>query len=529
MRTHYEVLGLSVDASTSLIRQTYHRLLQIYHPDHNSDPQAHRISAEIIEAYSVIGDPEKRAEYDSSQYPRGQVADSKPDTSSAVPHLEELVCQKCGVQDASLRFSVMTWVASAVFMTQRGGRGGLWCARCRTKQAAIWSTVSGLVGWWGFPWGPIYTLPALYENARGGKQDKSSNARLLRIVGFQLFEKQLYAEAHAALSSSLHIEFDEPTFGFMKSLPATEEVTSRSKARFYSILTAAPSILTTVIIIGCLIYSVNRPSGYAARYQKPKQNVTQAQQIPTYNSVRDEVNLLAGKLAEAVEVNATPVGSHQEGTVRIQDFELDRSRYQSKEFDQVSLQLEKLLSDDSANQDGFVASAYFNSRLMSLSITVLNEYSRGGDIRESIHQVESLSADNHIRSWLLESNYANHYLSLVTLLHNMLKHQTLGHSLNEQRSELQTLNNQIKNIKTDIQAARNDNDGALEHILVLSYNKDVERYNVLLSLEKQNRTIYYGVDLAFNKCLDPAILMGKFRQVNLTSEETNTSALHNNE
>lgn len=29
--------------------------------------------------------------------------------------------------------------------------------------------LSFMVGWWGIPWGPIYTIGSLYTNLRGGK------------------------------------------------------------------------------------------------------------------------------------------------------------------------------------------------------------------------------------------------------------------------------------------------------------------------------------------------------------------------
>lgn len=31
------------------------------------------------------------------------------------------------------------------------------------------STLTGLLGWWGIPWGPIYTIGAFYTNFTGGK------------------------------------------------------------------------------------------------------------------------------------------------------------------------------------------------------------------------------------------------------------------------------------------------------------------------------------------------------------------------
>lgn len=32
----------------------------------------------------------------------------------------------------------------------------------------LWSALSLVGGWWGFPWGPIYTIGSLWTNARGG-------------------------------------------------------------------------------------------------------------------------------------------------------------------------------------------------------------------------------------------------------------------------------------------------------------------------------------------------------------------------
>jgi hypothetical protein len=33
----------------------------------------------------------------------------------------------------------------------------------------VYTLISLLVGWWGIPWGPIYTIGALVTNLRGGK------------------------------------------------------------------------------------------------------------------------------------------------------------------------------------------------------------------------------------------------------------------------------------------------------------------------------------------------------------------------
>ena len=36
-------------------------------------------------------------------------------------------------------------------------------------KGAMYSLISVLIGWWGIPWGPIYTISSIYSNLRGGK------------------------------------------------------------------------------------------------------------------------------------------------------------------------------------------------------------------------------------------------------------------------------------------------------------------------------------------------------------------------
>ena len=37
-------------------------------------------------------------------------------------------------------------------------------------KAAPWILLTALLGWWGIPWGPIYSIQSLVTNFRGGKQ-----------------------------------------------------------------------------------------------------------------------------------------------------------------------------------------------------------------------------------------------------------------------------------------------------------------------------------------------------------------------
>lgn len=64
-KDYYKIMGVGRDASQEDIKKAYRRLARKYHPDVSSEPDAEAKFKEVGEAYEVLGDPEKRAAYDS--------------------------------------------------------------------------------------------------------------------------------------------------------------------------------------------------------------------------------------------------------------------------------------------------------------------------------------------------------------------------------------------------------------------------------------------------------------------------------
>ncbi|MCR4326067.1 MAG: DnaJ domain-containing protein [Candidatus Roizmanbacteria bacterium] len=63
-RDYYEVLGVSKSASAEELKKAYRKLALEWHPDRNKSPNATEKFKEINEAFSVLSDTQKRAQYD---------------------------------------------------------------------------------------------------------------------------------------------------------------------------------------------------------------------------------------------------------------------------------------------------------------------------------------------------------------------------------------------------------------------------------------------------------------------------------
>src|SRR5439155_18424351 len=66
MRDPYEVLGVSKNASEAEIKKAFRALAKKHHPDkHAGDAAAQKRFQEISGAYDILGDKDKRAQYDT--------------------------------------------------------------------------------------------------------------------------------------------------------------------------------------------------------------------------------------------------------------------------------------------------------------------------------------------------------------------------------------------------------------------------------------------------------------------------------
>ncbi len=63
-KDYYQILGVDPDADDKTIKAAYRRLARKFHPDVSTEPRAEEKFKELAEAYEVLKDTDKRAQYD---------------------------------------------------------------------------------------------------------------------------------------------------------------------------------------------------------------------------------------------------------------------------------------------------------------------------------------------------------------------------------------------------------------------------------------------------------------------------------
>jgi len=60
---HYNILQVNPNCDAKILESAYHYLAKMYHPDHTGVDDSTKFN-QIIEAYRILRDPDRRAEYD---------------------------------------------------------------------------------------------------------------------------------------------------------------------------------------------------------------------------------------------------------------------------------------------------------------------------------------------------------------------------------------------------------------------------------------------------------------------------------
>jgi len=184
---YYQILGVPINASADAIKKAYRQLAMELHPDRNPSVDTTKRFQSLQNAYDVLSNPIKRSLYDAQGF--GSDPGDKGRHAANEVH-EPIRCYTCNCVSAQPRYIIFYSVVSYIFATTRTPAQGVYCAACAAKEALFSSALTWAVGWWGFPWGPFYSISTIYRNLLGGLQPPDQNAQLL------LYQAYYFARAN---------------------------------------------------------------------------------------------------------------------------------------------------------------------------------------------------------------------------------------------------------------------------------------------------------------------------------------------
>lgn len=171
MKNYYDILELNSDVSQERIREQYRLLLHAWHPDkfptQEQKRKAEEKIKEINEAYEVLGDPDKRKQYDYkinnpnpvNQEKKSPVDRETPENKTYDREVD--ICQSCG-QLAEVRQVKLYQNIGLLFRRLTKHVEGHLCKACINYYFWQFTGKTMLFGWWGLI--SFFVTPLIFFN-----------------------------------------------------------------------------------------------------------------------------------------------------------------------------------------------------------------------------------------------------------------------------------------------------------------------------------------------------------------------------
>lgn len=579
MQNYYEVLGVDQNATQADIQQAYRELAKRYHPDRNpTDAESATRTMQLInEAYNTLKDPVKRSEYDMDlalSTRQQDVFDSATTSAEAEStdeefYIPECRCERCGRVDSTLRATIFLWVLGLLVVTIRRGWGGVLCSRCRLKYSVLFNLEVWLFGWWGFPWGVIFSIGALLRNSVGGIQPKDANAALLALVSYQLFCQGRYAEALDAGLRSLELQPNEELQAFLEGIRSYTQ-----SQKTYTAKTDKGGILLANAVLAAFFYFMVSYAFYRAETMSsdsaPEATTSHGLVLKTIPDAEENLELI-GESRRKCEEAFREISKHLEQRMPIARVTREANRVvylynvDYAEFDSVligshretiqhALQeaqgytktLKEMASSASPEERAgvlsalekelsFMAAAYFNARVLESGARIFGGLTQSGRIPEGeLGMLEDAKNEYYVGKWLKDNGYSSRFDELLVLLkaidNDIKTSEQIEHTLSE-------LDKQIKADQEAILQMQSKLDLLYASGRFGAYNSLVDQHNSLVRRYKRNIAAFNNkvgmanrtkarleqeiakAGKAFNDCLDQKMIFRWFSNNEASSAE----------
>lgn len=257
---YYQILGVNVNSSHIEIKQAYLKLIKDFHPDLNPNKKdAKEMSQLLNEAYSILSDPKKKYQYDllnnfdiDELEPENEYEKYSENDKETIENLKVYSCDSCKLSNSTLKVTAFLYVISLIFVTNKDAKVKILCSKCRIKYSLLWNLEVWFLGWWGFPYGPIYSIEALFKNSTGGIDLKSNNLSLLKYQTYVHYKNGNYLEAYRNLKEKIRLEKTEEDVVFLNYLK--QFVSLKEKKSIYERIINLPLYIFNIPFILILIY-----------------------------------------------------------------------------------------------------------------------------------------------------------------------------------------------------------------------------------------------------------------------------------
>ncbi|MEM3484059.1 MAG: DnaJ domain-containing protein [Candidatus Methanomethyliaceae archaeon] len=565
MPNYYEVLGVSQNATQAEIKRSYWDLVRRFHPDRNPGDLefATRMTQLINEAYNTLKDPVKRLEYDMSlTYSAAQedVFESNPsavglESTNGGIHVPEYRCQRCGRLDSSLRATVFLWVLSLGIVTFRRGWGAVLCSRCRLKYSILFNMEVCLLGWWGIPWGIIFSIEALARNSVGGIQPEEANAALLASVTYDLYRQGRYSEAFDAGQLSLRLQPNAYMDALVEQIrPLVQNHRpNATAARDSGVLLA--NIALVVVLIGLVVLlsetseqhgrqdnaavvgTLDRPANLIRLKEECEGRIHALsqylrQRLP-FEISREANRVVYTYKMDYGRLEGSVVGAFCEGIWRKLPEAQDCARQAKAEASSYPDNKRKQYLQRSENALNFIVAAAFSARVLESAVRVINELqNRPSVVEDEAEKLTNMLSEYQVRRWLSASGYLEPFNRLLGALQDIARDlerirrietflSTLEARIEAERTSMRQIESSLRSLGPEVYDYRIYNSTVQRYnAIVQHYRTDVFMYNEKVTEGKRIAQSLSQIDVAqlFNDCLDPKVLFREFHRVDLGNQ-----------